>query len=306
MEQRTSTGAKPHSAEFFNDMREFWWNRDFLELMARRLELDRVRSVLDVGCGVGHWGRALALVLPREARVIGVDRESQWVEKATERARQVGLADRFMYQQGDATKLPFADDAFDLVTCQTVLIHLPDAKAGLREMQRVTRPGGLVLAAEPCNMASMGVFSSVTDQFPTERVVDTLRFHLLLQRGKRALGQGFNSVGDLVPGFMAELGFSDISTYMSDRATPMYPPYALPHQEAERKQVKDWHARGHWVWDRAETLRLFVAGGGTEMEFERLWQAAGDQMRQEIAAMDAGTYHCGNAGVTYLVSGRKV
>lgn len=296
---------KPHSAEYFNDMREFWWNRDFLELMARRLEFERVVSVLDVGCGVGHWGRALALVLPESARVTGVDREAEWVKKATERAERVGLAGRFVYQRGDATALPFADDTFDMVTCQTVLMHLPDARAGLREMLRVTKPGGLVLAVEPCNMASMGVFSSVTDEFPTDRVADTLRFHLTCQRGKRALGLGFNSVGDLVPGYMAALGARDIRVYVSDRATPMYPPYELAHQQAEIKQFKDWHAREFWVCDRAETQRYFRAGGGSDEDFGRLWQAAGDQMKAEIEAMEEGTFHCGNAHVSYLVSGRK-
>ena len=46
-----------HSAEYFGDTRDYWWNADFLELMGKRLSLDRARDVLDVGCGVGHWGR---------------------------------------------------------------------------------------------------------------------------------------------------------------------------------------------------------------------------------------------------------
>lgn len=286
-------------------MREFWWNPDFLRLMAERLDFARVARVLDVGCGVGHWLRALAQVLPGAARLTGVDREAEWVRGAAQKAEQAGLAGRCEFVQGDAAALPFADGAFDLVTCQTVLIHVADPKAALREMMRVTRPGGLVLAVEPCNMASMGVFSSVTDTFPTQVVAAMLRFHLTLQRGKRALGLGFNSVGDLVPGMMVELGARDIRVYMSDRATPMYPPYDEPHQRAEMAQLKDWHARGHWVWDRATTLQYYLAGGGKEPSFEPLWQQAGRQMGAEVAAMEAGTYHCGNAHVTYLVSGRK-
>lgn len=305
MSEQETSGRKPHSAEFFNDMRDHWWNRDFLELMARRLELARVGSVLDVGCGVGHWGRVLAAVLAPSARLIGVDREAQWVAKATENAERAGLGSRFSYQQGDATALPFADGTFDMVTCQTVLMHLPDARAGLREMMRVVKPGGLVLAVEPCNMASMAICTSVTDTFPADVVADTWRFHLLCHRGKRALGLGFNSVGDLLPGYMAELGAQDLKVYMADRATPMLPPYELPHQQAERKQFRDWYAREFWVWEKSETKRYFMAGGGSETEFERLWQMAGRQMAAEIAATDAGTFHCANPHITYLVSGRK-
>ena len=305
MSEASAGNQQPHSAEFFNEMRDFWWNADFLRLMGHRLGFESFTSVLDVGCGVGHWGRALAEVLPAGARLTGVDQEAQWVRGAALRAERAGLANRFTFRQGDATALPFADGTFDMATCQTVLIHLADPKAALKEMMRVTKPGGLVLAVEPCNMASMGVFSSVTDTFPTDVVAATLAFHLTLQRGKRALGKGFNSLGDLVPGLMAELGARDIRVYMSDRATPMFPPYDQPHQRAELAQFKDWHAREHWVWDRATTMQYYLAGGGAEQNFVYLWQQAGRQMAAELAAMEAGTYHCGNPHITYLVSGRK-
>jgi trans-aconitate methyltransferase len=84
-----------HSAEYFGDTRDHWWNPDFLELIGKRLSFDRVQDVLDVGCGVGHWGQLLANVIPPSARVRGVDRDSLWVEKAAARAAARGLADRF-------------------------------------------------------------------------------------------------------------------------------------------------------------------------------------------------------------------
>lgn len=57
-------GRAEHSAEHFGDTRDYWWNRDFLQLMAKRWKLGTVRNVLDVGCGVGHWGMLLASVMP--------------------------------------------------------------------------------------------------------------------------------------------------------------------------------------------------------------------------------------------------
>ena len=47
-----------HSAEYFGDSRDYWWNDDFLTLALQRWSVTEVRNLLDVGCGVGHWGRA--------------------------------------------------------------------------------------------------------------------------------------------------------------------------------------------------------------------------------------------------------
>src|SRR4051794_40866172 len=89
-----------HSAEYFGDTRDYWWNDDYLELIGKRLAFERVADVLDVGCGVGHWGQLLAKILPVTARVQGVDRDPAWVEQAAARAAQRGLADRFEYRAG--------------------------------------------------------------------------------------------------------------------------------------------------------------------------------------------------------------
>ncbi len=80
-------GQPAHSAEHFGDARDHWWNLDFLQLMAKRWRLDAVRDLLDVGCGVGHWGMQLSSVMPDHVRVTGIDREPVWVEKANTRAR---------------------------------------------------------------------------------------------------------------------------------------------------------------------------------------------------------------------------
>src|SRR5262245_51147603 len=173
-----------HSAEYFGDTRDFWWNRDFLELMATRWRLAEVRDVLDVGCGVGHWGALLGGVLPQEARVTGVDRDPIWVEKANERARARGEEGRFRYLQALAEELRFPDDSFDLVTCQTVLIHARDPRATLAEMIRVTRPGGLVAVAEPNNMANALVWGSTAEHVPASEIITLMTFQLLCERGK--------------------------------------------------------------------------------------------------------------------------
>src|SRR3954468_22667479 len=99
----------PHSAHFFRAERDFWWNLDHIEVWARRVGLADVRSVLDVGAGVGHWGRMLSHVLAPAATLVGIDREPRWVEEATRKAADAELAERFSYRQGTAEELPFDD-----------------------------------------------------------------------------------------------------------------------------------------------------------------------------------------------------
>lgn len=49
----------------------------------------------NVGCGHGHWGQRLAPFLAPDARLLGIDREAQWVEIARARAETRGLGERF-------------------------------------------------------------------------------------------------------------------------------------------------------------------------------------------------------------------
>lgn len=172
-------GQAAHSAEFFGDTRDHWWNGDFLELVAKRWKLDAVRDALDVGCGVGHWGMVLASVMPDHVRVTGIDREVAWVEQAKLRAQARGLAGRSSYLRAEVQRLPFADGSFDLTTCQTVLIHLADPAAAIAEMIRVTKPGGLVAVAEPNNLSESLLLDSISSLALVDDVVDLVRLQLV-------------------------------------------------------------------------------------------------------------------------------
>lgn len=296
---------KAHSAEYFGETRDFWWNADFLELMKNRLKLDEAKSVLDVGCGIGHWGQALACVLSKEARLVGVDPELEWITEATKRAGARGLADRFWYQLGDVTCLDFESGSFDLVTCQTVLIHLRDPKEGLKEMLRVLKPGGTLLVVEPNNMANRLVASNLSEKLSVGEVVERLRFGLIIERGKQALGLGFNSAGDLIPGYLTELGASKIRVYLSDKASPLFAPYSSKEQQAIVEELKDWTKKRFVGWDREELRRYFVAGGGEEKLFELYWNLLLKDSEDVVRAMGEGSFHTAGGGVSYLIAAQK-
>jgi len=294
-----------HSAEYFGDTRDYWWNEDFIALIGRRFAFEKVHEVLDVGCGVGHWTQALAPALPAEARVIGVDRDQSWVNKATERAASRGISHRFRYQLSEAQALPFPDASFDLVTCQTLLIHVADPGAVIAEMTRVARPGGLVLAAEPNNVASSLIMNSIGFNEPVEKILAGVRLQLLCERGKAALGEGNNSVGDVVPGLFVASGLTDVAVYLNDKTNALLPPYATSEQRAMLEEIQDFETRDFWIWNRGDTLRYFLAGGGLEGEFDGLWESVKGGTDSFAKAVADRTYSHPGATLNYLVAGTK-
>jgi len=294
-----------HSAEYFGDTRDYWWNRDYIELIGRRFGFDRVRDVLDVGCGVGHWAQLLASALPADAQFTGVDRDPLWISKATERAAAQRMSDRFQYRVSDAQRLPFSDASFDLVTCQTVLIHVANPGAVIAEMTRVTRPGGLVLAVEPNNVATSLVLNTITFNDPVEDILAGVRLQLICERGKAALGEGNNSVGDVVPGLFVAAGLTDVAVYLNDKTNAFLPPYDTPEQRALLEERQDFEARDFWIWDRDDTLRYFLAGGGVADQFDALWTSANAGVERFEKAVADRTYVHAGAALNYLVAGRK-
>lgn len=107
-----------------------------------RLPEDPVARVLEVGCGTGATG-ALALARGRAGHYVGIE----LFERAASEARGV-LSDVLV---GDVEKLelPWQPAAFDALVLSEVLEHLIDPWAVLRKLNRVMRPGALVLASSP-------------------------------------------------------------------------------------------------------------------------------------------------------------
>jgi len=294
---------KPHSAQYLGAARDYWWNEDFLELIAKRWDLDKVSSLLDVGCGVGHWGQLLSDFLPEHAHISGIDREKTWIHKAQERTK--GCEKRFDYQVGVGEKIPFPDASFDMVTCQTLLIHVKDVQVALKEMLRVLKPGGLLAVVESNNCASQLIFDSLSSQDSLEDRLNAIRFHLTCERGKANLGGGFESVGDLIPMHFQQLGVTDIRVYLSDKTSAMIPPYADAEQQAYIEELKSWYESKYIVWNKEDTLKYFLAGGGKPGEFDGLWTALKTSFKNILDAIADKTYHCSGGNIFYLISGRK-
>jgi SAM-dependent methyltransferase len=297
-------GLAAHSADQLTEAREHWWNEDFLAMVAERWGRKRIGTVLDVGCGVGHWGRALASTLAPTTEFVGVDREPLWVKKATERVRTSDLGTRARYVEGRAEALPFPDGSFDLVTCQTLLIHVNDPDQVLAEMTRVARAGGVVAVAEPSNIASTLV-DSIALVDSVENTAALLRLHLTCIRGKAALGLGDDTLGESVPRRLLQAGLQGVEVRNNDRSWPLVPPYSSPFELAQIEVMQDAVDRGLGLWDEETTRRYYRAGGGSERELDAAWRLALARRARVLEAVRAGTYTRAGGHLFYLAWGRK-
>jgi SAM-dependent methyltransferase len=301
-------GDTPHSAEQFGKQRDYWWNPDFLSLLRSRWNLTGKKSVADIGCGLGHWSALLLGFLDPGSRLVGVDRETEWVTRAEASVRsRLAHPDNYLFdfRQGDAERLPLGDNEFDVVTCQTVLMHLADPKRAVAEMVRVARPGGLILCIEPDNFLNYFAYNSLTEDRALDDLVQEYRFWLCVHRGRIKAGHGNDSIGRLLPGFFSELGLEDVQVVLSDKATPFVPPYSTPPEKAWLAQVEEWHNQSAGPYDY-ELLCKYASSviPDTEWVSQRL-AALDTSFTRFVEAVDRGQYHAADAGLSFIVWGRK-
>lgn len=101
-------------------------------------------KILDVGCGPGTMTVDFAKRVP-QGYVVGLDTEA--ASATLEKAKALSKLEEVLnvtFITGDTYALPFSDDSFDITHCHQILQHLQDPIQVLREMKRVTKPGGFV------------------------------------------------------------------------------------------------------------------------------------------------------------------
>jgi ubiquinone/menaquinone biosynthesis C-methylase UbiE len=101
------------------------------------------RRLLDVGCGLGNDAAALAALVATGGAVVGVDGSQAMIDAARQRH---GGVEGLSFDVASAADLPFDDASFDACRIDRVLQHIADPAPVVREMVRVLRPGGVLVA----------------------------------------------------------------------------------------------------------------------------------------------------------------
>lgn len=113
------------------------WGNELAPLFVSYVGIQDGARVLDVGAGTGALALTIEASRPK-SEIVGIDPSDGLLEQAKRRAK------RAKFEVGDAQALTFKDATFDATLAQLVMNFVPDHEKALREMARVTKPGGVV------------------------------------------------------------------------------------------------------------------------------------------------------------------
>jgi demethylmenaquinone methyltransferase / 2-methoxy-6-polyprenyl-1,4-benzoquinol methylase len=152
--------------DLINDLQSFGLHRYWKKRVIREARPRTEEKALDVCCGTGDIALGLA---EKGAEVVGLDFSERMLEIARGRQNKVGTKfARMQYVSGDAQNIPFPDGSFDIVTIGYGLRNLTSWETGLREMQRVAKPGGRLVILEfgkPENSAWRAIYETYLKLF---------------------------------------------------------------------------------------------------------------------------------------------
>jgi ubiquinone/menaquinone biosynthesis C-methylase UbiE len=139
--------------------------KDYKEESFKLLRLGQGSRVLDAGCGLGFDAITMGNMVGKSGRVVGLDSSKSMINEAKRRAKGLGLPVEFIL--GDAQSLDFKDECFDCARVDRSLQHMLNPLLAIKEMVRVTRRGGTILAFEP----DWGTFAISSDNRRTTRKI---------------------------------------------------------------------------------------------------------------------------------------
>jgi demethylmenaquinone methyltransferase/2-methoxy-6-polyprenyl-1,4-benzoquinol methylase len=133
--------------DFVNRVISLGIDQSWRRRTVKALGLQPGARVLDLATGTGDLALLIAAAEPT-ARLVGLDPSEKMLDVARTKVEKLGLLARVELIVGNAEELPFADCSFDGVTIAFGIRNVPDRERALREMARVTKPGGRVAVLE--------------------------------------------------------------------------------------------------------------------------------------------------------------
>ncbi|KAM7215301.1 S-adenosyl-L-methionine-dependent methyltransferase [Rhypophila decipiens] len=181
MSSNTSEEAPPPLCSILHELRTAENSGGyFLPRLYSLKERDPSLKLLDVGSGWGHMTASLSKIIGPSGKVTGLDIDPSTLVHARRHAKNADVEAHIEFIQGDAYSLPFADETFDITHAHQVLAHMERPWEVIREMVRVTKPGGFVAIRE----------GDLESEVVWPKEPGLIRFHELIVKGMNMRGKG--------------------------------------------------------------------------------------------------------------------
>lgn len=149
------------------------WRRRAVDIIGRH---SSPRSILDVATGTGDLAIEALRLSPE--KVTGIDISSRMLEEGRRKIAAMGLEERIELLKRNASATGFGDNTFDAVISAFGVRNFENTLAGLKEMCRVTKPGGIIMVLE----------FSRPSRFPLKQVYGLYFRHILPRIGRKVSG----------------------------------------------------------------------------------------------------------------------
>ena len=166
--------------------------------LAARVDALNPSQVLETAAGTGIVTRRLAKALPEHTAITATDLNQAMIDTAVAK----GISPRVGWQACDATKLPFADAAFDCVLCQFGVMFFPSKVEAFTEARRVLKPGGTFLFSVWDRIEFSPIFMTIADTIAARYPADPPNF-------PRRTPYGHHDVG-ILSDHLRDAGFAGI------------------------------------------------------------------------------------------------
>lgn len=133
--------------DIMNDILSFRRHKAWRKFTMKQMNVKKGTTAIDLCCGTCDWTIDLALA-SETGRITGLDFSQNMLDVGAAKIRQRGLDKQIQLIRGNAMNLPFEDNTFDYATIGFALRNVPDLVRVIEEMQRVVKPGGMVVSLE--------------------------------------------------------------------------------------------------------------------------------------------------------------
>lgn len=314
MTDKNKWADKDHKWQIIEE-RKYMWHQSQIDRLASVMALSPGMTVTDIGCGLGYLGWTYWKHFGNSGTYIGVDCSDSLMREATETSTEWSEGGTANFITGNCYDVPITDGSADVTMCQALLMHLEFPVKALREMIRITKPGGIVMCKELDSVSRylrLG-YSSVNEDEDIDDIIFRRRMKLTWIQGRKELGFGDYGIGARVPKMMHEEGLEEIKGFCRDKLEFLVPPYEEPEQRL-RLEIIGRFAKESSAEEKQkskeEYKKYYIAGGGNPVSFEKdysrmakLFRTEREERLKQIT--NETLFSCSGGSNFFCIFGRK-